>query len=50
MNNKKEEQILYVGSNQDRSLITIGTEKGFKVIDTETLQEVSSRGKKSNNC
>lgn len=41
---RKEDQILYIGSNQHRSLITVGTEKGFRVFCSETFQEVGGRG------
>ena len=41
---RKEDQILYIGCNQHKSLITVGTEKGFRVFDTETLSEVGGRG------
>ena len=40
---KKEEQILYIGFNQKRQLITLGTEKGFRIFSTITLKEVGSR-------
>lgn len=43
---RKEDQILYISSNQHRSLITVGTEKGFRVFCSETLKEVGGRGKK----
>jgi len=42
---KKEEQILYIGVNQNRSLISMGTEKGFRVFCSNTLKEVGGRGR-----
>jgi hypothetical protein len=42
---RKEDQILYIGCNQHKSLITVGTEKGFRVFDSESLREVGGRGK-----
>jgi len=41
---KKENQILYIGTNQHKSLITVGTEKGFRIFCTETFKEVGGRG------
>lgn len=41
---KKEDQILYIGCNQYKSLITIGTERGFRVFDTDSMKEVGGRG------
>jgi hypothetical protein len=44
MQPKKEEQILYIGINQNRSLISVGTEKGFRVFCAKELKEVGGRG------
>jgi hypothetical protein len=40
---KKPDQILYIGFNQKKSLVTVGTEKGFHVYDSQTMEEVGAR-------
>lgn len=40
---KKDDQILYIGINQNRSLISVGTERGFRVFCAQTLKEVGGR-------
>ena len=42
-NEKKTDQILYIGFNQKKSLISVGTEKGFHVFLSSTMEEVGAR-------
>ena len=42
-NHKKQDQILYIGFNQKKSLVTVGTERGFHVYKSETMEEVGMR-------
>lgn len=40
---KKQDQILYIGFNKLKSLITVGTENGFHVFLSSTMEEVGAR-------
>ena len=42
-NHKKQDQILYIGFNQRKSQVTVGTEKGFHIYQSDTMEAVGGR-------
>jgi hypothetical protein len=45
INPSKNEEILFVGFNQDQGCIAVGTQKGFRICNSFPFKNVFQRGK-----
>jgi hypothetical protein len=41
----QQEQILFVGFNQDQGCFTLGTSKGFRIFNSHPFKDTFHRGK-----
>lgn len=48
MQDSKEEGLLYMSFNQDQSSLVVGTERGFKIYDTNPFKLRHERSKSKN--
>ena len=42
---EKSDDILYIGFNQDFSCFSLGTERGFKILNTYPFKDTFKRGR-----